>query len=195
MELTDNSLIEAHNLGDGYAFEKIVRRYGPALLGYIIKMSGSREKAEDYFQQTFMKVYEKANTFRQGNFKSWLFTIATNVVMDGFRRQKIEPALSLNEMIETKNSNGGELGAIVTADNSNNPSEKAAKAEMAEKLREAIVSLPAGQRAALVLSYYQQMSYSQVAKVLGCSIGTIKKQMYRALKTLADKLPEQRKIL
>lgn len=195
MEITDNSLIEAHNLGDGDDFEEIVRRYGPALLGYIIKMSGSREKAEDYFQQTFMKVYEKANTFRQGNFKSWLFTIATNVVMDGFRRQKIEPALSLNEIIETKNSNGEELGAVVTADNSNNPSEKAAKAELAEKLREAIVSLPAGQRAALVLSYYQQMSYSQVAKVLGCSIGTIKKQMYRALKTLADKLPEQRKIL
>ncbi len=195
MEITDNSLIEAHNLGDGDAFEQIVRRHGPALLGYIIKMSGSREKAEDYFQQTFMKVYEKANTFRQGSFKSWLFTIATNVVMDGFRRQKKEPALSLNEMIETGNSDSEAFGAVVTADNSNNPFEKAAEAELAEQLRDVITSLPAGQRAALVLSYYQQMSYSQVAKVLGCSIGTVKKQMYRALKTLADKLPEQRKIL
>lgn len=195
MEITDNSLIEAHNLGDGDAFEQIVRREGPALLGYIIKMSGSREKAEDYFQQTFMKVYEKANTFRQGSFKSWLFTIATNVVMDGFRRQKRQPALSLNEMIETGNSDSEELGAVAIADNSNNPFEKAAEAELAEQLRDVITSLPAGQRAALVLSYYQQMSYSQVAKVLGCSIGTVKKQMYRALKTLADKLPKQRKIL
>jgi RNA polymerase sigma-70 factor (ECF subfamily) len=195
MEITDNSLIEAHNLGESDAFEQIVRRYGPALLGYIIKMSGSREKAEDYFQQTFMKVYEKANTFRQGNFKSWLFTIATNVVMDGFRRQKRAPALSLNEMIKTANSDGEEFGAVVIADNTNNPFENAAQAELAEKLRGAIVSLPAGQRTALVLSYYQQMSYSQVAKVLGCSIGTVKKQMYRALKRLADKLPEQRKIL
>jgi len=190
MEITDNSLIEAHNLGDGDAFEQIVRREGPALLGYITKISGSREKAEDYFQQTFMKVYEKANTFRQGSFKSWLFTIATNVVMDGFRRQKREPALSLNEMIETGNSDSEELGAVAIADNSNNPFEKAAEAELAEQLRDVITSLPAGQRAALVLSYYQQMSYSQVAKVLGCSIGTVKKQMYRALKTLADKLPE-----
>ncbi len=195
MEITDNSLIEAHNLGDSDAFEQIVRRHGPALLGYIIKMSGSREKAEDYFQQTFMKVYEKANTFRQGSFKSWLFTIATNVVMDGFRRQKRQPALSLNEMIETGNSDSEELGAVAIADNSNNPFEKAAEAELAEQLRDVITSLPAGQRAALVLSYYQQMSYSQVAKVLGCSIGTVKKQMYRALKTLADKLPKQRKIL
>lgn len=190
MEITDNSLIEAHNLGDSDAFEQIVRRYGLDLLGYITKMSGSREKAEDYFQQTFMKVYENANTFRQGNFKSWLFTIATNVIMDGFRRQKKETALSLNEIVTKRNSNGKEFGAVVITDNSNNPFERAAEAELVEKLREAIVSLPAGQRAALVLSYFQQMSYSQVAKVLGCSIGTVKKQVYRALKTLADKIPE-----
>ena len=96
MEITDNSLIKAHNLGDGEAFEQIVRRHGPALLGYIIRMRGSREKADDYFQQTFMKVYEKANTYRQGNFKSWLFTIATNVVIDGFRHQNGVSVRSLN---------------------------------------------------------------------------------------------------
>lgn len=195
MKIIDNSLIEAHKQGDGEAFEKIVRQCSRSLLGYLIKMSGSKETAEDYFQETFLKVYEKAETFRGGSFKSWLFTIATNVVMDGFRRQKKEQAFSLNQNVETDNSDGEEAGCIAIADNSNNPYERVVKAELAEKVRDIIALLPARQRATVVLSYYQQMSISEVAKVMGCTIGTVKTQMYRALKALADKLPERRGVL
>lgn len=190
MKTTDNSLTEAYKRGDKDAFEKIVHQYGGSLLGYLTKMSGSKETAEDYFQETFRKAYEKAYTFQGGSFKAWLFTIATNVVMDGFRRQKKDIVLSLNQKIETKNCDGDEIGAVAIADNTNNPHEKAVKSELAKKVRDIITLLPARQRATVVLSYYQQMSFSEVAKVMGCSIGTVKKQMYRALKTLADKLPE-----
>jgi RNA polymerase sigma factor (sigma-70 family) len=64
------------------------------------------------------------------------------------------------------------------------------KTEQAEQVRRAIELLPARQRATLVLAYYQQLSYPDVAEVLGCSVGTVKTQMFRALKTLAHKLPE-----
>jgi len=190
MENTDKSLIDAHRRGDPAAFGQLVRRYGDSVLGYLVRMSGNREKAEDFFQETFKRVHEKAHTFRGPQFKGWLFRIATNVALDGIRRGKRVKTLSLNHQFDCDNSNSDQLGAVALVDNSYNPSEQALKAEQAEQVRRAIQLLPERQRATLVLAYYQQLSYPDVAEVLGCSVGTVKTQMFRALKTLANKLPE-----
>ena len=190
MENTDKSLIDAHRQGDPAAFGEIVRRYGDNLLGYLTRMSGNREQAEDLFQETFKRVHEKANTFRGPQFKGWLFKIATRVALDGIRRGKRIKAVSLNQQLDCDNPNSEQLGAVALADNSCNPSEQALKAEQTEQVRQAIGSLPSKQRATLVMAYYQQLSYPEVAEVLGCSVGTVKTQMFRALKTLAHKLPE-----
>jgi len=190
MENTDKSLIDAHLRGDPVAFGELVRRYGDSVLGYLIRMNGNREQAEDLFQETFKRVHEKAHTFRGPQFKGWLFQIATRVALDGFRRGKRLKAVSLNQQLDCDNLNGEQLGAVALADNSCNPSEQALKAEQTEQVRQAIELLPERQRATLVLAYYQQLSYPDVAEALGCSVGTVKTQMFRALKTLAHKLPE-----
>jgi len=190
MENTDKSLIDAHRRGDPAAFGELVRRYGDSVLGYLIRMSGNREKAEDLFQETFKRVHEKAHTFRGPQFKGWLFKIATHVALDGLRRGKRTKTVSLNQQLDCDNPNSEQLGAVALADNSYNPSEQALKAEQTEQVRRAIELLPERQRATLVLAYYQQLSYPDVAEVLGCSVGTVKTQMFRALKTLAQKLPE-----
>jgi len=85
MENTDKSLIEAHCKGDPNAFGEIVRRYGDGVLGYLIRMTGNREQAEDLFQETFKRVHQKSHTLRGNEFKSWLFKIATNATLDGLR--------------------------------------------------------------------------------------------------------------
>jgi RNA polymerase sigma-70 factor (ECF subfamily) len=190
MENTDKSLIEAHCRGDSAAFGELVRRYGNGVLGYLIKMSGNRHEAEDLFQETFKRVHEKAHTFRGSQFKSWLFTIATNVAIDGLRRRRRMRVVSLNQKLDCTDRNSEELSAVALADDSCEPSQEAAKAEQVQQVRDAIESLPARQRATLVLAYYQQLSYPEVAKVLGCSLGTVKTQMYRALRTLGQKLPD-----
>jgi len=190
MEKTDNSLIEAHRRGDREAFGELVRRYGDGVLGYLVKMSRNREQAEDLFQETFKRVHEKAHTFRGSHFKSWLFRIATHVAIDGMRKRKRLRVVSLNQPLECPGGNCESLEAVATADDSCNPSEQAQQAELAEKVREAIELLPARQRATLVLAYYQQLSYREVAATLGCSLGTVKTQMYRALRTLAERLPD-----
>jgi RNA polymerase sigma-70 factor (ECF subfamily) len=190
MENSDKSLLEAHLKGDETAFGELVRRYGSSVLGYLIRMSKNREQAEDLFQETFKRVHEKAHTFRGPQFKGWLFRIATNVALDGRRRSKRLKEISLNQQLENDNPDSEQLGVVAPADDSYNPSEQVSKAEQAEQVRQAIELLPERQRATLVLAYYQQLSYSDVAEVLGCSIGTVKTQMFRALKTLANKLPE-----
>jgi RNA polymerase sigma-70 factor (ECF subfamily) len=188
MENTDKSLIEAHCQGDPTAFGEIVRRYGDGILGYLIRMTGNREHAEDLFQETFKRVHEKSHTLRGSEFKSWLFKIATNTALDGLRR-KIR-VRSREKSLNFADCGGEKTAALAVADYSQNPSTEVEKAEQIEQVRQAIISLPDKQRATLVLAYYQQLSYSQVAMVLGCSIGTVKTQMYRALRTLAQKLPE-----
>ncbi len=190
MDNTDKNLIKAHCKGETAAFNELVRRYGDGLLGYLMKMSRNRHEAEDLFQETFKRVHEKAHTFRGNNFKSWLFSIATNVAIDGMRRQKRMRFVSLNQKLDCPNPDSEELGAVMLEDSSSEPSEEVAKAEQTKHVRQAVGSLPPRQKATLVLAYYQQLSYPEVAQVLGCSVGTVKTQMYRALRTLAQKLPE-----
>jgi len=190
MVKTDKSLIDAHLKGDTTAFGELVRRYGDSILGYLTRMAGSREQAEDLFQETFKRVHEKAHTFRGSRLKPWLFTIATRVAIDDYRRRKRLQVISLNQKFDCDEEEGEELGVVAVADNSYEPYQRAIMAEQKEQVRQALELLPAKQRATLVLAYYQQLTYPEVAQVLGCSLGTVKTQMYRALKTLAQRLPD-----
>ena len=174
--------------GDPEAFGELVRRHANPLLGYLVQRSGNRHHAEDCFQETFLRVHKKASSFSgRGSFKSWLYSIATNVANDGYRKRKRAP-----QMISLcRNNDADENGPpIDVVDEHSGPFEMAALAEQKEQVRQAIEQLPLRQRETLVLAYYQGLSYSEVAKALGCSVGTVKTQMFRALKKLATILPK-----
>ena len=190
MDKTDKSLIEAHLQGDSEAFGELVRRYGDSLLGYLTKMCRNREQAKDLFQETFRKVHQKAHTLRGGNFKSWLYTIATRVAMDSSRRSSRLRMVSLSSKVGCDGDNCPELGSVAMAEEAHDPSQEAVIAEQKEQVRRALESLPERQRATVILAYYQGLTYSEVAAVMDCSIGTVKTQMFRALRTLAQRLPD-----
>jgi len=190
MDNTDRNLIDAHCQGSKTAFAELVRRYGEGLFGYLIRMSGNRDQAEDLVQETFKRVHEKAHTFRGTQLKSWLFTIATRVAIDSLRKRKRIRLVSLNQQADCADGTCEQLETLAVADNSCEPSQEVVLTEQKEQVRQAIESLPARQRATLVLAYYQELSYHEVAEVLGCSIGTVKAQMSRALRTLAQRLPD-----
>jgi RNA polymerase sigma-70 factor (ECF subfamily) len=159
-------------------------------LGYLTRVCGDREQAEDVFQETFRRVHEKAHTLRGRQFKSWLYTIATRVAIDGFRRRARRPVVSLNQKLDCDDENCEELAAVAVAESCHDPSEEVIRHEQKEQVRQALDSLPARQRATLVLAYYQGLTYREVADVMGCSMGAVKTHMYRALKTLARRLPD-----
>ena len=152
---TDRSLIDAHLQSDPTAFGELVRRYSDSVLGYLIRMSSNREQAEDLFQETFKRVHEKAHTFRGNQFKNWLFRIATRIAIDSLRRRRRLRVVSLNQNLDCAYTDGYEIGAIAVADDSYNPSKEVVRAEQAKQVRQAIQSLPAKQRATLVLAYIE----------------------------------------
>ncbi len=185
MDTNNRALMQDVSLGEKAAIEQVIRLYGDSLLGYLTKLTGNRETAEDYFQQTFCRVCEKSNTFRGQNLQAWLFRIATNVAMDGFRKQKREVLVKsvTNEKLETDDCPGqGTTIDYAQAKMESQPLETIQKEEQKQIVQQLIEQLPSGQKTVLVLSYYQQLSYSEVATVLNCSIGTVKAQMFRALK-------------
>jgi len=186
MQPTDRELIDSYVKGDRTAFEGLVRKHGPSVLGYLRRVCGSVEDADDCFQETFRRVHEKAKTIQGNTFKPWLFRVATNVAMDGFRRKKRERVVAL----DCELANPETLSPLDTVvDVSASPENEVIQDEQARQVRSAVASLPDRQRTTLVLAYYQKLSYAQVAEVLGCSVSTVKTQMFRALKVLAVKLP------
>jgi len=188
MASSDESLVAAHLAGDQAAFCELVRRYGDGVLGYLFHMTGNRSQAEDLFQETFKRVHEKAHTFRGGRFKSWLFTIATRAAIDHRRRRRLM-LVSLDQADDCDEENPSQADALAD-DNAADPANELVKEEQKQQVRQAIDMLPVKQRATLILAYYQQLSYQEVAEVMGCSIGTVKTQMSRALAALARKLPD-----
>lgn len=186
---TDENLIAAYARGDRAAFSELVRRYADSVLGYLYHMTGDRDQAEDLFQETFRKVHEKCHRFRGERFKSWLFTIATHSAIDAARRNQRRTTISLDQETDCGSPQGCTHGALIAADTSD-PADELVREEQKAQVRQAIESLPVKQRATLILAYYQQLSYREVAHVMGCSVGTVKTQMSRALGTLARKLPD-----
>jgi len=190
MGCTDESLLAAHLNGDTAAFRELVQRYGDGLLGYLFRMTGNRDQAEDLFQETFKRVHEKGHTFRGKGFKSWLFTVATRVAIDQARRRRRQVALAAVPAGDCDEDGPSRLDTIAACEGAADPADEVVKDEQKQQVRRAVEGLPDRQRATLVLAYYQQLSYREVADVLGCSVGTVKTQMSRALATLARRLPD-----
>ena len=176
MERTDELLMEAYRDGDQSAFPPLVYRYKTLLYGYLMRMVNNSEIAEDCFQETFLRVHRKAHTYRSGaKFKSWLYTIATRIAIDRLRSSTRRPQSEPLEETESSDSD---------------PAESAAQTELRSTVQAAIETLPPKQRVALILAYYQGHTYPEVAQIMGCSLGTVKTHMSRALKKLATLLPQ-----
>jgi RNA polymerase sigma-70 factor (ECF subfamily) len=183
MEKSDEALIIAHTQGDQHAFGELVGRHTMSLMSYLWRVTGNRQQAEDVFQETFLRVHRGAGRFRPGSsFKPWLFTIATRVAIDGIRHDSRRP-------MSTQVSHD-RADRIEQSDPAPDPRLAASISEQKQAVQRAISSLAPRQRVALILSYYDGLSYPNIADIMKCSVGTVKTHMARALRTLARLLPE-----
>lgn len=190
MERTDRKLVEAHLGGDAAAFEGIVRRHGPAVLGYLVNMTHNRDKAEDLFQETFQKACRKLDTFRGENLRPWLLAIATNSALTERRLARRRPAfVSLDRPVFCRDGEHCPAADVPDGRTEDDPQERLLLEERKSLVRQALMSLPERQRAAVVLYYYHKLSCSQIADALGCTLGSVKTHMFRGLKRLAERLP------
>ena len=188
MELSDEQLMKAYQDGDEAAIETLIRRYAGYLLGYLTKMTRNRTLAEDLFQETFFRIHKKADTYQgKGSFKSWMMSIATRAAIDAMRKNKRRP---ITVSMDAQSDDTSPLTAFLP-DDQPTPAEITSHSDQRHAVRLAIERLPDQQRSIVTLAYFEDMKYRHIAEILNCSVGTVKKQMARAVKSLARLLPRE----
>jgi len=187
-ERTDEALLEASIDGDRPAFTALVERYRDELLHFLIRFVGSKTAADDVFQEAFLQVHLSARSFDlTRRFKPWLFTIAANKARDHFRRNHRQPPLSLSATIDRMGDRGGESDRFVDllASEQRGPESPLGDAERARLVREIVDGMPAHHREILLLSYFQRLSYNQIADALSIPLGTVKSRLHAAVANFA----------
>jgi RNA polymerase sigma-70 factor (ECF subfamily) len=177
---TDEELLSAHIDGDSGAFPELMDRYKNDLLHFLIRFVGSKAAAEDVFQETFLQIHISAETFDPTRrFKPWLFTIAANKGRDWHRKHSKRTVMSLSQ--EVGGDGEGTRFVDLMESEQDLPDAKLLDSERTDCIRAAVDELPSHLREILLLSYFQQMSYLQIAESLQIPLGTVKSRLHAAV--------------
>lgn len=184
-ELQDQELVSLYIQGNESCLEDLITRHKKRVFSYIMMIVRDRHLAEDVFQDTFIKVIQtlKRGTYNdEGKFLPWVLRIAHNLIIDHFRRVKRMPVV-----------NGGDdfdIFSILTLSQVN-AEEKLTKKQIRSDVRKAIENLPIEQREVLIMRYYIDMSFKEIADTTNCSINTALGRMRYALINLKKILEKQ----
>lgn len=187
---TDEQVLIAYRTGRRDALEVLMRRHHDDLMRFLVRLIGERSAAEDVFQEAFLQVHLSADTFDASRrFKPWLFTIAANKARDLLRRNSRRRTLDLSSPVAGRGRSGGHDDGTTFVDlmrvSGLGPGEEVAQAERDQQVQRAVLELPTALREVLLLAYFQRMSYSQVADVLGIPLGTVKSRLHAAVAAFA----------
>ena len=173
---TDDQLVAAYAKGNNEAFDALLQRHQSRVYNYIFQMVKDRDLADDIFQETFVKAI---TTIRQGRytetgkFSAWINRIARNLVIDFFRQEKAEAAVSSDDenfdVLNRKELSEDTVEDLMI-DN-----------QIRADLRRLIKHLPPTQRQVLVMRYYRNLSFKEIAEATGVSINTALGRMRYAL--------------
>lgn len=185
---TDEELMLRYRDGDAAAFEALYQRYERPLFDFIYRMAPNAADTENLFQETFLRLVGAKERYRAtAQFKTWIFQIAVNLCRDRARRMKHRAHLSLNDPVFTgHDGHGGAQGVVRDPSAPVGASVEAGELEAAVK--GAVGTLPEDERAVVVLKEYQELSYPEIAEILGRPVGTLKSVHHRACDRLRDAL-------
>lgn len=185
---TDQELIAAFKRGDIEALGLLIERHKAALYGYLLRVTGRREAADDVFQEVWLKLARKPETYRERDkFKAWIFTVARNAAMNYFRSENSRRAVvsSEGELPQSAAESGaGMLDAAVSTEPG--PHEIFENKVLGEKIAAAFGQLSPEQREIFYLRHYSDLSFREIAQMLGVPIGTVLARMSRATALLRD---------
>jgi RNA polymerase sigma-70 factor, ECF subfamily len=174
----DRQLVEWAQAGDMSAFDELVRRHHGPLYCYLYRTCRNGAEAEEMTQESFVKAWEGLAGFRgEASFKTWLFRIGTNLCMNRLSRRKpLDP-----------------LPDSLPARRQDEPEQAFRQRVLGEFINAALEQLPPDQRSALVLSIYEEMSYDEIARMLGRSLASVNSLIYRARIAVRHSMAEARR--
>ena len=184
-EWSDEQLIAQVARGDTAAYETLYDRYCSTVMGLALKITGDRSLAEEVVQETFWRVWRKADLFQtqRGAFTSWFFGITRNLSIDVLRRQKTQ--------IQPVEETDAERIIEQAVDPSMNVPEAAWLREKHQQMQAAIATLPNEQRNVIEMAYFRGLTRQEIAQATGEPLGTIHTRARLALQKLREELQTQ----
>jgi RNA polymerase sigma-70 factor, ECF subfamily len=171
--------LEQARRGDQAAFSRLVEAYQRPVYNLCYRMLSNAPEAEDAAQETFVRMYTKLHTYQPDRkLSSWVLSIASHYCIDRLRRRRGQ-WLSLDEepMITTLPSQN------------RGPEELAVRAESRDEVQRLVDMLPAAYRVPLILRYWHDLSYAEIAEVMGLTVQAVKSRLHRARLQVIEKTP------
>jgi len=175
MDNEDKELIEEFNSGNKAAFNKIAAKYQNRIYWHARKMVGNHEDADEITQEVLLVIYNKLSSFNYtSSLFTWIYTIVSRRSINLINRRKIKNFFSIShDEIEVKHN----------FDLLKNIEDK----EKLEKLDRVLQFLPAKQREVFILRNYEELSYEEISKITGKSVGGLKANYFHALNKVLEK--------
>ena len=189
-QMTDEELVNAYASGNNVAFDILLNRHKSNIYSYIYYIVRNREMAEDIFQETFVKAITtiKQNRYTEnGKFRAWINRIAHNLIIDNYRQEKNEQTIS-NDECEVDLLNNSKLSDGTIED-------EMVKEQIFSDIKKLINYLPDNQKEVLLLRYYQDLSFKEIADITGVSINTALGRMRYAILNIRRMAEEKKMIL
>jgi len=165
--------------------DELIVRYQHRLLRYLVYLTGSRELAEDLFQEVWMRVLVRGDQFNgKSRFDTWLFTIARNLVIDYRRKRTLA---SLDELFEGPADDDRPM-SFELVDGQPTPFDHMATSEDRERVAGALLEIDTLYREVLVLRFHEELSLQEIAAVTKAPLSTVKSRLYRGLDAIKPKL-------
>ena len=184
---TDEQLAEASQGGDMAAFEELVARHRHRVYARAFSMLQHHEDALDLAQEAWGIIWQKLHQFQnKSSFVTWMTRIVINLCLDQIRCRQRRHIESLDQLREQC----GELRFRMPGMHVN-PSERIERKEFWETVATALARLSHEHRTVLVLHEFEEMAYKEIARTLGCSIGTVMSRLFYARRNMAALLSEQ----
>lgn len=169
--------------GDGASFGVLLNKHRASVVRFLYRMVQNHAVAEELAQEVFLRMYRSRGTYEPtAKFTTWLFRIATHLALNSLRDGKNEKAQ------ERLDDDSGDLPVRQVSDSRPTIEARMVYEARLDEVRRAIAALPEKQRAAVLMHKYEEMEYSQIAKVLNCSESAIKSLLFRAYETLRARL-------
>ena len=182
---TDVELVASARAGSQDAFRDLVVRFERPVYSLIVRMVQDPATAEDLAQEAFVKAYRSLHLYDASRkLASWLFKIAHNTTLDFLRKNALDTV-----SLEAPDDDGrGGLGAVLSDSSVENPAAAAERRDMARSLERAIARLRPEYREAVVMFYLEGASYQEICEISGLPLGTVKTNLHRARKELAQEM-------
>jgi RNA polymerase sigma-70 factor (ECF subfamily) len=167
-------------------FNALIHRYERELYRYLARYLGNPTLAEDVFQNTFLQVHLKRGLYEDGRpVRPWLYAIATHQAVDALRKVGRHPTLSLDQRADSSDTDPSALVDLLVSDVPG-PLSDLQSEERKKWVQAAIAKLPETLKQTLLLAYYQDLKYREIAEILKIPVGTVKSRLHAALAKLQE---------